>query len=272
MRALACFLAMAVPLRAAPAKWTDGWELTDQYRFDEARETFAHARVTSPEDQRAAHLGEANALLNLQPRTNANLVACVRQLQALVQEKITDDAGVAALYLLARIEEIHRPVPDLPAAVALYTRLAESGSRHPLAQLGTVQLAMLTLYRPLTASLPEERLAAAEAWGKRLTLPSAQGDFHLLLARSYLYFKGSKARAMEHFLEAHRLGITADRVRADACFATAELARETGQDEIAARFYAGFLAENPRDMRAWTARQALAAISSPGSSPAMRAP
>jgi tetratricopeptide (TPR) repeat protein len=239
-----------------------GWDLTAHYRFNEAREAFAHAPASTPADVRRNQLGEATALLNLQPRTDATLNQCVAGLEKLVAENAKDDDGITALYLLGRIEEIHRAVPNYTAARRRYTQLAESGSSHPLAQLGIVQLALLTLYRPLTpATPPAERLAAAEASLQRLTLPSAQSDLHLLLARSTLFFAGSKEKALEHFIAARKLGIAPDRVRADTAFSTAELARELGRNQIAIECYTAFLQENPRDVRGWTARQALAALS-----------
>jgi hypothetical protein len=241
-------------------KAESGWDLTARYRFNEAREAFANGRGATTAEQRLNHLGEANALLNVQPRTNANLAECIRLLEEVVAGGPTDDLGVTAVYLLGRIEEIHRPTPDIAAAMRRYRQLAESGSIHPLAQLGIVQLALLTVYRPISPLPPAERLAAAEQIGLLLKLPSAQSDFHLLLARSYLFFGESKEQALAHFLAAHQLGIAAERTRADADFSTAELAREIGRTKIAAQFYTEFLSENPRDFRSWTARQELAGL------------
>jgi len=238
-----------------------GWDLTAHYRFNEARDAFGLARPVTPTEARLNRLGLANALLNVQPRTDATLTQCVGLLEKVVGENVGDDAGITALYLLGRIDQIHRATPDLAAARRRYTQLADGGSPHPLAQLGIVQLALLTLYRPLVPTTPPvERLAAAEALAARLTLPSAQSDLQLLLARSTLFFGGAKEKALEHFLAARKLGIAPDRVRADTAFSTAELARELGHTHVAMECYTAFLQDNPRDVRGWTARQALVAL------------
>ena len=238
-----------------------GWDLTAHYRFNEARDAFGLARPVTPTEARLNRLGLANALLNVQPRTDATLTQCVGLLEKVVGETVGDDAGITALYLLGRIDQIHRATPDLAAARRRYTQLADGGSPHPLAQLAVVQLALLTLYRPFVPTTPpDERLAAAEALAARLTLPSAQSDLQLLLARSTLFFGGAKEKALEHFLAARKLGIAPDRVRADTAFSTAELARELGHTHVAMECYTAFLQDNPRDVRGWTARQALVAL------------
>ncbi len=239
-----------------------GWDLTAHYRFNEARDAFGHTRPATPSLARLNRLGLATALLNVQPRTDATLAQCVGLLEKIVAENLGDDAGITALYLLGRIDQIHRATPDVAAARRRYTQLADGGSPHPLAQLAVVQLALLTLYRPLVpATPPVERLAAAEALAARLTLPSAQSDLHLLLGRSTLFFGGAKEKALEHFVAARKLGIAPDRVRADTAFSTAELARELGRTHVAVECYTAFLQENPRDVRSWTARQAVVALS-----------
>lgn len=257
MRAVSLLLFAGCGVVLPRAAEDSGWDQASRFFFTEARTTFARAHAATPADARRNHLGEANALLNVQPRTAANLTECIRLLQDLVAGSPGDEEGITAIYLLGRIEEIHRPVPDIAAAMRYYDQLARGESDHPLAQLGVVQLALLTLYRPVTPAPATERLAAAEALAPRLRRPSAQSDFHLLLARSYLFFHAAPEPALAHFLAAHRLGIAADRVRADACLSTAELARELGRTEIATEFYRRFLTENPRDFRAWTARHAL---------------
>lgn len=230
----------------------EGWDLASRHQFNEARDIFV-AQAEEGKDTRRNQLGEAAMLINLQPRTPANLDRADQLLTALA--KTTDNIGISALYLAGRIDQSHRIPHRISEAKTHYAQLASLGSEHPLAQAGIVQLALLELHdetRPLA-----ERFVTAEALEEKLTGTFARSDYHLVLARSYLFFQAGDDHALTHFLAAINSGITTDRIRADALISAGELARELGQTKAERQCYEQFLHENPRDPRKPTVQSRL---------------
>ena len=235
------------------------WELAANYRFNKARDAFSNLARANPTD-RGLRLGEASALLNAQPRTKANLAEATVALEALVNEEPEDDVGITAAYLLARILHVHQQPADYAGARRRYLALAERRSPHRLAQLAVVNLAMLELYAPGSSDPAVKRIEAAESLAPYLMIPAARAHFHIVLGRACLAFDQPESKALSHLTAALDQGIASDRIRADTAISAGLLAIECGRAEDASRFLRLFLEENPRDVRAWTARQELKRI------------
>ncbi|MEZ5277628.1 MAG: hypothetical protein R3F07_14710 [Opitutaceae bacterium] len=236
------------------------WKLAAEYKFNEAREAFSNLSELNPKDREAA-LGEAASLINAQPKTRRNLTAAVHTLMALEDQNSRDDIGIAATYLLGRIAAIHQQPADLETARRHFTALAELRSPHPLAQLAILNLVMLDLYAPDATDPAATRVATAESRAAYLLTPSARAQFHLVVGRACLAFDQPKSDALAHLKMALHHGIRSDRGRADTAISAALLSIDCGAKDDAIRFLRLFLKENPRDVRAWTARKELERIS-----------
>jgi hypothetical protein len=248
--------AQDTPPAGMEAAWSEGAQLS----FADAARHFAKLG-----DTREARFGRAVMLLNAQPKTNANVAEGRALLLALRRERADDDAGIGALYYLARVAQFHEARPDLAGARAHFATLIAQHGDHFYGQLARLKLATLALYDAADSSSPADRLAAAEALGAPLRHPGVTRDFHLLAAEAYLRFNLSLERALAHFLAAEATGAPVrDVVRSALFIQIGECARELGRHELARRFYGRFLAEFPRDARGSTVRARLAGLPAEG--------
>lgn len=235
----------------------EAWRLASIYRFEEARAAFAAL------EGREARLGEATALLNVQPKTEYNIQRAADLLDAVAATDPRDSLGLNARYLRARIEDVHRFQPDSREAARLYRALLQDApSGHLLAEQAAVALALLELFGGIAEGAPLERLGRAEALGAGLESGEARRDFHLMLGRAWLYFDQDRARALEHFEAAWSAGILNFTNRADTLMAIGELSRGLERFDRAREAYQAFLAEFPRDDRVIDVRERLAQLPS----------
>jgi tetratricopeptide (TPR) repeat protein len=198
---------------------------------------------------RGDRLGEAIALLNVQPKTSGNIERAAELLDRL---RGADEIGIAATYYLARLEQIHRFRPNPQRALALYAELFRQHPHHPLAQSGVVKAALMRLYGG------DADFAEIEASGRQLTIPEAVRDFHLALADAAGRLNLPAEKQLEHLLVVERVGVAKRKTAADLYVRIAELARESGRAELARQFYGKFLAEFPNDQRVRLVKERLA--------------
>jgi len=257
------FLHVALAHGAGPAPvLTDAWRALAEGLFSDANELFSAARAAHPGD-RAAQLGEALSLLQLQPHTNSRVQRGVNMLEALLAEDTADEIGVRARYFRARAEHVHRLSPTPLAAASHYERVISEHPAHPLAGQATVKLALIRLYRMQT---PVELAFEFSGFTERAsTLPSAAArrDLHLILGEAALRLDLGEAAALDHFLAALDVGIELRPMRADTLVRVGELAAELSRPDIARAHYAAFMEEFPRDPRFLAVSERHAALPSP---------
>ena len=123
------FLVVAFGLAVPAARSADtspdrrrGWQELSLLNAGEAQQRFAAAALADPAS-REARLGLALALLQLRSRTPGNIAAAGQLLETLRAESAGDDAGIAAAYYLARIQQLHGFTPDRAAATTGYRAL-----------------------------------------------------------------------------------------------------------------------------------------------------
>jgi len=220
------------------------WSEMAQYRFKEARAHFSALGT------REGRLGEAVALLNLQPRTESNVQQAAALLTQIMADGDRDETGLTARYMLARISQMHGATDqEIDAAQRYRELLADSPDNHPLAAQSVIKLAMLTLYSTALPREPSQRLELAAALQGRVKRPEALRDFHLLIGRAFLFYQISPEKALAHFEAAWEAGVQNFSNRSDVLVAIAELARKCGRLERARSAYEQFLIEFPRDDR-----------------------
>jgi hypothetical protein len=243
---ISAVLLLATPLAASSSDEPSAWDQVALGLLREANEAFAE----QPEGDRKARFGEAITLINLQPKTDANLERAAALLTGVVSSGADDMFGVAARYYLARIAQFHRSSPDTREALRLYHELAALNSTHLLAQRAMVQIAIIELFEPGVA--PEEIRARYERLsgrGTSLTEASAIRDFNLVLAEAALRFKLGNSLALDHLIAADKAGLARPVTERDTWVRIAELARETGRNDVAIAYYRRFLTTFRRDSR-----------------------
>lgn len=221
----------------------------------------AHRTFTDPDtgmSPRAREFGEAVTLLNLQPRTTSRIERAAALLDGLAAGG-EDAYTVPALYLRARVDQVHLQNPDVPSALRRYDALFAARPEHPLAQLGAGKAAMVRLYTAKDDPLGEP-LTAAEALAPRMTDPVARATLHLMLGNVCIRLGNQPERALGHFEAAAAAGIRSARTRATTLVRIGVLSEEFNRPERAIHAYERFLEEFERDDRAHTLRLRLAAL------------
>jgi tetratricopeptide (TPR) repeat protein len=239
-------LSPAAASRAEPGQgMAEAWDDLARFRTPSALERFRQAPGTE------ARLGEALALLSLQPITAGNVARAEELLGGIAAE-----AGHAfqpeALYALARIAQVHDPEPDAGEAVRRYQRLIDAYPGHRLAQMAEVKRAILRLYalphppgadgRDLFADLDER--------GEGLTDPDAIRDFYWVLSDAAAHFEIAPARRYAYLRKIDATDRTGGNLRGDLLVQLGETARALGHAREARDYDRRFLEEFPRNERA----------------------
>jgi len=255
---LALCLAAAAATAAEPAAGARaGWTELSLLNASEAQAAFAAASRANPAS-RDVRLGEALALLQLRSRTPANFAEAGRRLEDLRRENAADDAGLAATYFLARIQQLHSYTPDRPAAVASYRALLAAHPENYYAQLAAPKLTLLLLYDDVPPPEWERRVAEVQALLPRLTAPEALRDTRLILATAFIRLRLDHARAYPLIASALAAGSVTRMTRLNALLVqAAESAEVLGKPAEAADYYSRFLEEFPHDAKADEIRRRL---------------
>lgn len=248
---------LAPPLFSfAKSPGPDPWQTALAFDYNTAAARFADLHAANPADSRVA-VAYASSLLIRQPRTEAN-IRTARDLLLKVRETApaSDENSVLALYLLARVELDHLDPAQPDSARARLEQLRRDHPGHPLADHAAVELAYLLAYPP--SGVRAAAIPAIETLLASVKTPGAARDLHQLLGSLSLRQLRSPAAALPHYVAARAVGFEQPLRNADADLTIANLARETGDDALARRHYAAFLAAAPRDVRASTVRRLLA--------------
>lgn len=243
---------------AAAESLAEARRLAAQFLFNDAHAAYRRAEA-EPSAAREARFGQALTLLNVQPQTTGNVALAARLLDRLVAETETEesDLAVAARYFRARIDHLHLSPPDVAAAAQRYAALYRAHPDHPLGGQALVKLAILQLY---DRDDTRERGAQLEEWAAAaagLADPVARRDLHLVLGDAAQFFALPPAVALAQLRAGYALGVEELGARASLLVTMAELARASGQSEVAAGYYREFLANFRRDTRVATVRERL---------------
>jgi tetratricopeptide (TPR) repeat protein len=254
---LTVFLGGALPLgHGAPmdATLASAWRDASLSLFKSAHADFS--TLTGPD----AELGRALTLLVLQPKTKDNLDQSAALLRGLAENPEAAHLAPAALYYLARIEQVHRPVADPEAARAYYQRLIEAYPKTLYGELGVVKRAVLDLYEPVSDETRRARFDALLTVAARLEIPATRRDLSLILADTAQAFGYGDAVALPLLLQADQAGITRPSEQATVWIRIAETAVNSGRPDIARDHYQRYLAAFRRDNRRHMVKEKLGAL------------
>lgn len=204
------------------------------------------------------------ALINFQPVTSQRIQESFDGLGELVKENPSDDIGVQAKFLQARIEQIHRDQPNVPEALRHYRELLNSQPQHPIAQRGLSRIILLELFtfkeEEFNSPEREKRAEALDEEVKKLSDPVAIRIAEMALAQAYFQFGWDKSKAMEHAERALATNMVRERTEGNFLMMVAMTAEELGQKDKALKFYKEFVEKNTRDVRTHTIKAKIAQL------------
>ena len=160
--------------------------------------------------------------------------------------ELTDAQGEVAelaLYLRARLFQVHRIPRDHETAEALYREL---GTRNPMshwAQLGFVKLGLMRLFLSPKGIAEPERRSKAEAFLPMLVEPALKRDLHLQIGWAGLYFDWPLSEVIPHLKAADEVGGLMGMVPEDLVLQIAELSFRNGDTAVARAYFERFLQE-----------------------------
>ena len=262
----AAFAGPIVPAQgASPSPGTAAaWRELGAARYREALASFRRLQETEFGFTPEARVGEAIALLNLQPVTASNR-ADARAICTAVAAGAPEDPWTAqARFFLGRIAEIHTVPTDFAGAMAHYRWLMDRQPGSELGQIAFVKYATLQLTEPGTDDGElRRRYETLGAMEPQLTESSARRDFHLVLADACLYRGLGPEAALRHSLAAEAAGVQQPIRTATLLVRIAELSRTLGLKAQARRYYQRFLDEvGTSDLREKLVRERLVALGS----------
>lgn len=234
-----------------------GWDDASMLLVQDAYAKFTAAHGRKDGDSREIDYGLAVSLLNLQPKTSSNIDRAAQLFTQITAANPDDELGIASLYFLARLEQVHRSTPDVPKALALYGHLVDRHPEHLLAQLAVTKIAILKLYNSPLNSNKRKALAEIEKLAPLLKDPLARANFDYIVGTACIRFKLGDQKAMDYLIEADRIGIPVEILASHALVRIGNLATRLGQRDVAIAYFERFVQEFPRDIRNFTVRQKL---------------
>jgi hypothetical protein len=242
---------------AAPAIETadEGWA----YLLD-GQPTAAHAAFEKrpPAEPRERRLAQVVLAMSRPDLSQSDVPGIAARLHALSEGN--DSIAPLALYLEARLYQIHSRPADYVRASRLYRELAQRWPGSHWAQLGLVKLGLAMLYALPTPTQPAERLAGATALLPELVEPNLRRDLELQIGRAALAMRRPLAEVLPHLLAADRVGGLLGNVPADLVAQIGELSARDGRIGQARAYFERFLRDFPSDPRCYNVRQRLREI------------
>lgn len=240
-----------------------GWSEMEVFQFNEARKTFQSA---DPQlDPRERALGEALALLNVQPRTSGAVTEAFDILQTITAQSSKDLPGLMALYYTGRIQQLYLQTPEPQRALETYRKLLALQSANPLVETAAVSMINIEVYERKEPTEQMKALARMEPIVSDLKSNVGIREFHLAMGMAYLEFGApddvaSMRRAIDHLKNADALGITRWQAESNAWIAIGEASRAIGDRESALKYYRKFVEKYQRERRNNLIRQRIAEL------------
>lgn len=230
----------------AQAQQENGWSQAAHLQFNDAFNTF---RQLPP--SREQRLGEAAALLNVQPRTVANRERAKTLLRELVATPPADHITQAGHYLLGRIASVHEGANQSETAKRHFSAASEGDRNSSYAQLARAQLALYALQGDMTSDL---RIRTAADYARALPTGAIRATVHWIIAQVLLESESPPREALRFIELALADGLATSAARADALVAATYLS-DLVSPSNSPRLRETFLREFPRDPRAAVLRQ-----------------
>ena len=208
-------------------------------------------------NQRERDFCAAVVQLDQQPLSEDRLDDVERRLKVLLAAGLNDEIDGASRYLLGRIAQIYRVNANVTLAASYYRELIQRAGPGHWTDIARVKLAVLILYA-LPAANTAERIDQAEALIPGTTDPLAVRDLHRVVGRAVMFYNFLPADALQHLLAADKIGGLNGTLGADQLVQIGELAWDTGDEDLAKKYYERLRYEYPRDPRIFLMDQRIA--------------
>lgn len=169
----------------------------------------------------------------------------------------SDDISAQALYLRARLHQVHAAPSNHARAGELYRELAK---RHPAshwAQLGLVKLGLISLYALPEPADAADRLAGVAALLDALTEPALRRDLQMQIGWAGLFYDRPLDEVLPHLIAAEQEGGLFGLIPEDLVLQIGELSLRAGHVEQARSYFERFLREYPVSLRRYNVEQRL---------------
>jgi hypothetical protein len=160
-----------------------------------------------------------------------------------------DEVAARALYLQARMHQVHKVTPDHARAEALYRELDRRWPGSHWAQLGLVKLGLVKLYAMPEPVEPRARIAVVLALLDRIEEPMLRRDLLLQIGWAGLFYELPYAEVLPHLIAAEAIGGMLGITPEDLVIQIGELSFRTGELEQARHYFQRFLMEFPTNSR-----------------------
>ncbi len=242
--------------RASDPKLVDkAWDDASMLLVQESYTKFTTAQEVKGGGAREIEYGIGVNLLNLQPKTVRNINRAEAIFTRLIASNPNDEVGIASLYYLARLEQIHRNDPNVPKALQLYAQLIAEHPDHFYAQSAIAKVAILKLCATPTTADKRQALAEVEKLAHLLNEPAARCNFNLVVSTACIQYNLGDEKALRYLIEADTIGIPIQFSEANVLIRIGNLALRLGKRDIAITYFERFLKEFPRSTRAFTVQQ-----------------
>ena len=168
-----------------------------------------------------------------------------------------DEVAARALYLRARMHQVHRVVPDHARAEALYRELDRRWPGSHWAQLGLVKLGLVKLYTLPEPADPRARIAGVLALLERIEEPPLRRDLLLQVGWAALFYDLPHAEVLPHLIAAEAIGGMLGITPEDLVIQIGELSFRNGELEQARHYFQRFLTEFPTNSRKFNVERRL---------------
>jgi hypothetical protein len=242
-----------MPVRAADL--AEVWADIADTRIVEAQAAF---KAAAPADPRERALAGALFVLARPPLTEAGIATVATTCTELARGD--DELAALALYLSARVVQVHRLSPDYPQAASLYRELARRHPQSHWAQLGLVKLGLLTLHALPEPADAAARVAAAGTLLTGITEPALQRDLHLQIGAAAVLSGLPVDTALPHLIAADKVGGLLGLVGEDLVIQIGELSLRAGHREQGIAYLQRFLRDFPTNTRRYNIEQRLAEV------------
>jgi|UniRef100_UPI00404B73B2 hypothetical protein len=162
-----------------------------------------------------------------------------------------------ALYLRARLFQVHRSPHDYERAETLFLELGSRNSASHWAQLGFVKVGLIRLYGSRNHEDRNVRLKAAEAVLTMITEPALKRDLHLQIGWAGLEWEQPLSVVIPHLKAADQEGNLMGIVPEDLVIQIAELSFRNGEISVARAYFERFLQEFPTSIKRYNVEQRL---------------
>jgi len=243
------------------ASLEEAWNLAARIDFQGAYDRFRELEESGAVPEREARLGRAVVLLNLPPRTTAQIDRAEAMLAEIAAADPDDDVGLMARLYHARAPHFHRQETRPEEAFARYEALADDRPEHFVGQYARMQCALIDLTSN-DYSAPGAIDARAAYWAERaahVTHPALRRNLDFTLSVELIANGGSLERAQRHSVASVENEPTRFDLLGNWRMRSIVLAVMNGDDAKARELLEDFLSDYPGEWRLF-AERLLAAV------------